>query len=35
MNILEELYAALSQAIKDRDMEAVAVYSQAIQRLTF
>lgn len=32
--MLNELYEALSQAIKDRDLEAVNIYSQAIQRLS-
>ena len=35
MNTLNKLYEALEKAIKEHDMEAVSVYSQAIQRLTF
>ena len=34
MNTLAKLYKALDKAIKERDLEAVQAYSQAIQRLS-
>lgn len=33
MNALQKLYKALHKAIKEHDLEAVTIYSQAIQRL--
>lgn len=32
---LEKLYKALNAAIAQRDLDAVNIYSQAIQRITF
>ena len=34
MNTVTKLYKALNKAIKERDLEAVQAYSQAIQRLS-
>ena len=33
MKTLQKLYKALNKAIKENDLEAVTIYSQAIQRL--